>query len=143
MLLLSSVTGCSVMMAAKGDKKIDTSYLKVGSPKALVRLNVGKPLIALEKSDAYIVCQGDDSSLGRAIGHGIMDVLTLGLWELIGTPAEMLGNDSECMAISVFYASDDKVERVDVLPTEHRYSQEELAEYHATTTENTNTDLEE
>jgi hypothetical protein len=27
----------------------------------------------------------NEPSAGRAIGHGVMDVLTLGLWEIVGT----------------------------------------------------------
>ena len=33
---------------------------------------------------------GNKPDAGRAIAHGAMDVLTLGLWEVIGTPVEAI-----------------------------------------------------
>ncbi len=36
---------------------------------------------------------GNEPSAGRAVGHGVMDVLTLGLWEIIGTPIEAVQGD--------------------------------------------------
>ena len=38
--------------------------------------------------DLYEYEIGNKPSAGRAIGHGVMDILTLGLWEIIGTPIE-------------------------------------------------------
>jgi hypothetical protein len=50
---------------------------------------------------------GNAPSAGRAIGHGVMDVLTLGLWEVVGTPIEAF--QGETRRLSVTYGADDRV----------------------------------
>ena len=37
---------------------------------------------------------GNEPSAGRAAGHAIMDLLTLGLWEIVGTPIEASQGDT-------------------------------------------------
>ena len=39
--------------------------------------------------EIYEIEIGNEPSAGRAIAHGTMDILTLGLWEFIGTPIEV------------------------------------------------------
>jgi Short C-terminal domain len=48
---------------------------------------------------------------GRAMLHGVADVLTLGLWEVIGTPVES-ANDGDLTAYEVSYGKDDRVDQV-------------------------------
>jgi hypothetical protein len=38
--------------------------------------------------DIYEYEVGSEPSAGRAVAHGVMDVLTLGIWEIAGTPIE-------------------------------------------------------
>lgn len=51
----------------------------------------------------YIV--GNEPSTGRAVGHAAMDVLTLGVWEIIGTPIEAM-NQGEKINVTIRYDSD-------------------------------------
>ena len=48
-----------------------------------------------------------EPSAGRAIGHGVMDFLTFGVWEVIGTPIE--GFQGERYQATITYDRDDKV----------------------------------
>jgi hypothetical protein len=75
--------------------------MHLGSPKSSITLENGR------RADTYEYEIGNEPSAGRAIGHGAMDVLTLGLWEVVGTPIE--GVQGERYNATVTYGSDDKV----------------------------------
>ena len=53
--------------------------------------------------DTYLLVKGNESSAGRAIGHGVMDVLTLGLWEVIGTPIEAVAGTEKHDRFVIYY----------------------------------------
>ncbi len=104
------LSSCSVGMALHGKPDTDLSVLKTGEDRAVVRANLGSPESVTTNTDTFIACKGKEASTGRAIGHGIMDVLTLGLWEVIGTPVEAISDSSgECRRIAVEYDSNNKV----------------------------------
>jgi hypothetical protein len=50
---------------------------------------------------------GNEPSAGRAAGHAVMDVLTLGIWEIVGTPIE--GVQGEKYTATIVYDENDKV----------------------------------
>ncbi len=115
--ICSLTTGCAVYMAANqpGNKNFD--LLKPGMPRDAIISEFGAPISTEEKdgekTDVYKFVQGypQGEKAFRAVGHGTMDVLTLGLWEVIGTPAEgiMHGKD---VALKVLYDKDNKVKTV-------------------------------
>lgn len=116
-----ALSSCSVGMALSGEREKDVSILTPGTPQAVVRAAIGPPEDVLidtgdhgEKLavDTFKICRGNEPSIGRAIGHGIMDVLTLGIWEAIGTPIEAIGTEEECRLITVYYDEDQKVKEV-------------------------------
>jgi hypothetical protein len=43
---------------------------------------------------------GNEPSTGRAVAHGTMDVITFGLWEIIGTPIEGFSGDTYRLAVT-------------------------------------------
>jgi len=51
---------------------------------------------------------------GRAVLHGTCDVFSLGLWELVGTPTEVVFNGDE-MAYEVRYDENDRIDQVNLL----------------------------
>ncbi len=108
------MTGCSVFMAATGSKTPNLSVLQVGAHRGTVELELGPPTkISINDSTGattavYEYWTGDDPDTGRAILHGALDVLTLGLWEVIGTPAEMIAS-GEQHSVTVSY---DRAQRV-------------------------------
>ena len=116
-LLLISIclSACSVGMALSGSESPDLSVVKTGADRSTVELQLGKPVAVSTDNEGYAVCKyvyeiGNDPSAGRAAFHGTMDVVTLGFWEIIGTPVEGFTGDKR--AIMITYNSDDKITKV-------------------------------
>jgi hypothetical protein len=106
------LAGCSVGMALSGSDNPDLGAIQVGSSRGEVEMHLGSPTdsTTLEdgrRADIYQYEIGNEPSAGRAIGHGAMDVLTLGLWEVVGTPIE--GVQGERYHATITYGPDDKV----------------------------------
>ncbi len=87
--------GCSVFLALSGDEDPNLAVLRVGAPRGIVELQLGTAVQQHVAPDGTTTCLyeytiGNAPSGGRAVAHGVMDVLTLGLWEIVGTPVEAL-----------------------------------------------------
>lgn len=112
-----NMTGCSVFMAAKQPEKKDTKMLVVGVPRAVVLAELGAPVSTVkngdETTDIFSFKQGysKGAKFGRVVFHGVADVATLGLWELIGTPVES-GFDGKNIAYQVVYDKNDNIKNV-------------------------------
>jgi len=115
--LLIPVSGCSVFMAAKQPEKKDIGLFKVGVSRVTLISEFGPPVISEYKDDKKIeifkFVQGysTGAKAGRAFLHGAASVVTLGLWELVGTPTEITFNGDE-MAYLVKYDENDLVDEV-------------------------------
>ncbi len=89
--------GCSVMMAGKKQVRKDTKVIKVGEHRDIIVQTIGAPDSSIKRDgggykDIYKIVEnaGTAGSKGVAIaGHLTMDILTLGLWEIAGTPLEL------------------------------------------------------
>lgn len=118
MLLLPALAlleGCSVGMALSGTKEPNLSVIKEGASRPEVELQLGSPVkvATLPNSDTSAVYEyeiGGESSPGRAVAHGAMDVLTLGIWEIIGTPVEAINGDK--YTITIVYDSNNRVKNI-------------------------------
>jgi hypothetical protein len=64
--------------------------------------------------DTYSVERGNAPSVGRAVGHAVMDLLTFGIWEVIGTPIE--GFAGEEFTLTIEYGVDNKLKSVATTP---------------------------
>ena len=102
-------------MAAKQPSAKNLTVFNSGTPRALVLAEFGLPTVSEvnkegNKVDIFKFTQGysGGAKAARAIGHGVADVLTLGLWEVIGTPVESVADGNE-MAYQITYDKDDKV----------------------------------
>jgi len=122
LIVLLGVAGsaCSVAMAAKQPSKKDVGLLTPGMPRNLVLAELGQP-VATDFSggnrvEVYSFVQGysKGARVSRTIAHGTADVLTLGLWEVAGTPTEAIFNGTR-VAYEVTYDPWDRIERVVVL----------------------------
>lgn len=115
--ILGQLNSCSVYMAATQPEKKDTNVLAVGTPRSMVIAELGQPSSTEVKNnkrtDYFSFVQGysKGAKAGRAVLHGAADVLTLGLWEVIGTPAEVTFSGDKVI-YEVIYDKDDKVEKV-------------------------------
>jgi len=117
LLPLLFVQGCSVYMAANQPDKRNMDLFSVGTPRNLVMAEFGLPIATSEKDgkkvEIYSFIQGysTGAKVGRTIGHGVADVLTLGLWEVVGTPTEATF-DGDKTVMQVTYDKDDRIEEV-------------------------------
>lgn len=112
-----NITGCSVFMAAKQPEKKDTKMLVVGVPRAIVLSELGAPVSTVRKSsetvDVFSFKQGygKAAKFGRTMLHGVADIATLGLWELIGTPVES-SFDGNNVAYQITYDENENIKNV-------------------------------
>ena len=120
---LGGLTGCSVFMAAKQPEKKDLSVLEPGTPRSVVVAELGVAYLsemeAGKKVDYYGFTQGYDTvtKTARAVFHGVADVVTLGIWEIIGTPTESVFDGTE-VRLKVTYDYADRLETVEPLKGE-------------------------
>ncbi len=110
-LLVSAplLSGCSVGMAAAGTEDPNLAVCKAGSTRLDIERELGGPRDTTQLDDGSLECVyeyevGNEPSAGRAVMHGGMDVLTLGLWEVIGTPLELAQGDK--FEMTVIYGPD-------------------------------------
>jgi hypothetical protein len=117
-LVIGILQGCSVGMAMSGKSDPNIGVLSIGQDRGVVLLNLGQPsqtlAVATGRTDVFRLERGNQPSAGRAAGHAVMDLLTLGLWEVVGTPIEGFTGDE--FAITVEYDKSDKVTKVITSP---------------------------
>lgn len=114
-----AVTGCSVGMALSGKEEPNLGAIRKGCTRGQVELQLGSPVKSVTNTDGtrvdiYEYEIGNKPSAGRALGHGVMDVLTFGLWEVIGTPIE--GFQGEKHRITITYDQNDCVLAINTAP---------------------------
>ena len=116
-LIMITISGCSVFMAAKQPVKKDISLFEVGVPRTTLIAEYGAPILSEYKKEKkieifkFIQGYSTGAKVGRAFFHGAPDVVTLGLWELIGIPTEITFSGDE-LAYLVRYDENDLVDEV-------------------------------
>lgn len=112
LVVIMALSGCSVVMASRGSHPPDLSQIRPGTTKAEVTALLGSPDSTIRhergSTSVYQFEVGDESSPGRAVAHGVMDVLTWGIWEAIGTPIELFAI-GESRVLIVDFDQDDRV----------------------------------
>jgi len=113
-----SFSGCSVVMAAKQPDKKNLKVLNVGVQRDNILAEFGTPAatetdVEGNKVDVFKFKQGFDTATKatRSVVHGVADVLTLGLWEVVGTPAEAIFGGKD-MAVKVTYDKDERAKNI-------------------------------
>jgi hypothetical protein len=106
------LSGCSVGMALSGSQNPDLGAVKTGASRGEIEMHLGSPISSTlldggHRADLYQYEIGNEPSAGRAAGHAVMDVLTLCLWEIVGTPIEAV--QGEQYTATVEYDEHDKV----------------------------------
>jgi len=110
MLVSLTMSACSVIMAARGEGV---------EPKNLTRCTTRACLIATGATpiDSEKNKQGKrlsetfradmpTGSAARAAMHGVLDVATFGVWEVVGTPIEAVKGKKSSYVVVVKYADD-------------------------------------
>jgi hypothetical protein len=117
-------TGCSVYMAAHQPEKKNVDVLNRGTPRNHVIAELGSPAYTKvndegKTCDIFVFVQGYNTGVkaGRAVFHGAADVLTLGLWEVVGTPVEAVADGDE-VKCEVSYDENECVDYINVLKGE-------------------------
>ena len=113
-------SGCSVAMSAK---KRGTSMTKVRESRTRASLlaNDGVEIITAKKDEKGTLIYEDlmvekpTGSSARAVGHGILDVFTLGIWEVVGTPVEGHMTKKESAPIRVYYDENENITKIELL----------------------------
>jgi hypothetical protein len=80
-------------MAASGKEDPNVMLMQPGTPRHVVESELGAPTSQRVEANGeyrctYVYEVGNQPSGGRAVMHGVLDVLTLGIWEVVGTPLE-------------------------------------------------------
>jgi len=124
--------GCSVVMAAAGSPDPDLGVVRAGASRGEIEMQLGKPISTTSvdegRVDVYEYEMGNKPSAGRAIAHGIADVCTLCLWEIVGTPIEAFQGEKH--RITVYYNHADEALSINNRPeawTVQAKKEEELA----------------
>ncbi|MBS0878389.1 MULTISPECIES: hypothetical protein [unclassified Tatumella] len=116
-LSVSLLSGCSVYDATHQPDKKDISLFKNGTPRSDLLAEFGIPTAETQHDgknwDLWRFTQGYSGGVkaSRAVGHGVMDVLTLGIWEVAGTPIESAADGTK-MAYEVSYDKNQRVDQV-------------------------------
>jgi outer membrane protein assembly factor BamE (lipoprotein component of BamABCDE complex) len=109
--------GCSVYMAANQPEKKDVGVLKPGTTRSAVLAEFGTPIETSMRNgarvDIFTFTQGYSSAEkgARAVLHGAADVLTLGLWEVAGTPIEGYASGTK-VSVEITYDREERVVKV-------------------------------
>lgn len=106
--------GCAVYMAAKGTPEPYGGGPIPGQDRNAVIANLGPPKQSLDSNgrsvEIYEYKTGDEPSPWRAVAHGVLDLSSFGVWEIIGTPIEMA--QGEKVRLTVEYDEDGRVSNV-------------------------------
>lgn len=63
-------------------------------------------------NDVVYKVKRKNGNAGRALAYGVADLLTLGLWEIVGTPLEGYVSDSDFIVFKATYAPNGAVNKV-------------------------------
>lgn len=116
-LTVFGFSGCAVTMAIEQPDKKDVSLFAPGTHRKQLIAEFGMPktskLVGLQRIDVFTFIQGYSRAAraGRALAHGAADVATGMLWEVAGTPAEVVMS-GEKLSYEVLYDAHDRVIRV-------------------------------
>ena len=111
------LSGCAVTMAIEQPDKKDLSLFAPGTHRKQLIAEFGMPktskLVGLRRIDVFTFVQGYSRAAraGRALAHGAADAATGMLWEVVGTPAEVVMS-GEKLSYEVLYDEHDRVIRV-------------------------------
>lgn len=119
-LALSAASGCAAVKATQQPDKKNLGVLSGGTPRSHVIAEFGAPLWTEERDghivDIFTFKQGYAKGVKatRALLHGAADVVTWGLWEVVGVPVESLA-DGKDVKVEITYDESRNVQSVDVI----------------------------
>ncbi len=122
-LLILSFSGCSVYMA--GTKEGATiEDISESKSRAEIIYNDDVEIVDTKRDENGNVLHEDyfllkpQGSIARAALHGVFDVFTLGLWEIIGTPVEQHMGKKVYVPVRIYYGENAEINKVEYLKYE-------------------------
>src|SRR5688500_20115952 len=112
-LALVFSSGCSVFMAAKQPDKKNVDLFRIGTPRTMLLGEFGAPAMSEirngRKYEIFKFVQGYSTGVkaGRALFHGAADVMTLGMWEVVGSRADAVCR-GEAVAVEAPYGRNER-----------------------------------
>ncbi len=111
------IQGCSAIMAGKKQTRKDLSVLRVGGNRDDIVQVLGAPYTSTRTADGgckdiYKLVENAGTKETKTlaiVGHTAMDVVTLGLWEIVGTPLE-IATQEEATVFILYYSEDNKLD---------------------------------
>jgi hypothetical protein len=113
-----TLSSCAVVMAAKRE---GTSIETVQASRSRGQLIAqGATVISSEKCPTGELVEvyqfkKEKGSAARAFMHGVLDVSTFGMWEVIGTPVESCLSDDKFYVVKVYYDLNENVNRMELM----------------------------
>lgn len=111
-------SSCSVIMAARKEGAGMSDVQACRTRSQILCLGAilvdSKYLPSGELMELYQVPK-ERGSAARAFMHGVLDVSTLGLWEVVGTPIEACSNKKDYFFLRVTYDQNEIIQRVELL----------------------------
>ena len=110
------IEGCSAIMAGKKQTRKDLSVIRVGGNRDDIVAVLGAPYMSSRTEDGgikdiYKLVENagtEGTKTFAVVGHTAMDVVTLGLWEIVGTPLE-IATQEEATTFILYYGPDYKL----------------------------------
>lgn len=120
LLLCASLTSCSVYKASSNDG-VDVSDIS-DCRSRICLLSQGMQSVERRENGEEIteilraVARKSGVNYARAAGHGILDVCTLGLWEIAGTPIEGAADNNRgyIVALIKYQKGSDKISYMEI-----------------------------
>jgi hypothetical protein len=104
--LVASASGCAAMKASQQPERKNLSVLKPGTPRTHMIAELGAPIFSERNpdgstTDIFSFKQGysKGAKTGRVLFHGAADVVTGGLWEVVGIPIETVANGTDVRVV--------------------------------------------
>ena len=117
LVTLVSRQGCAAVMASNQPHKKNLTVLEVGKHRNYVISELGAPVTSEnangERKEIYTFEQGYSKAarISRTLWHTTADIATIGLWEVIGSPAEMYF-DGQQLSYEVVFDDQDNIKRI-------------------------------
>jgi len=112
-------SGCAAVKATQQPGKKNLQVLNTGTPRTRVIAELGTPTWSEERGetavDVFAFKQGYTKGVkaSRALVHGAADVVTGGLWEVVGIPAESLADGTD-VKVEVTYDAQREVSSIEI-----------------------------
>lgn len=119
--LLATLYGCAAGMAAMGKWEPDLSVCTDGADRKTVEEQLGVPVSVTKTEERNVLAvyeyeAGNEPDSTRSNFHAAMSSATLGVWDVIGVPYEMIVSWGKTKHVRVVYNKENKVVKIDRNP---------------------------